>query len=650
MRVEEMAEKMGLPPQEALELLRQKGHDLQLPSDSIKDELASTLIESEKGKKQDPKTDEVSLKKIEIKPPIVVRHFATLMGLKPFQIISKLMQQGIFASVNQNLRENIATSIAKDFGFELSIRHRGDETPRKPTKKLAVEDPGKLETRPPIVCVLGHVDHGKTTLLDTLRKSKIASGEAGGITQHIGAYQLEHKGRKITFLDTPGHAAFSKMRERGAQLNDVAILVVAGDDGFKPQTDEALKFLQEAKVVPVVAINKMDAKGADEDKVKKQMQERGITSEDWGGTVLCNKISALKNEGIEGLLESLLLQADLLELKANFSAKAKGIVVESQLESGKGPTATVIVQQGTLKVGDIIVSGRAFCRIRALLNEQGEKIQQAPPSTPARLLGFSCVPQVGESFHKALGEKEARKEAEEAANLMKTGPHPQTEDKAALPTTAEDLMKAIHKQEEKVLKIVVKADTQGSLEAVIDLLKSIQSQRVSLEIIDASLGLVSKKDIELAHSFSACLAAFHTTLEPGVLAQSKNQNVPLIRHDIIYKLLETIREAMSALIEPEYREERLGRLNIRAVFPVLKGQAAGCVVSEGLVKKGALARLLHKGKTKHEGKIITLKRFKEEVNQVRLGLECGLQIATCKNYTIGDEIIILEKVAWRPPL
>ena len=357
-----------------------------------------------------------------IKPPIVVREFANFIGLKPFQLISELMEMGIFASMNQTIDEEVARKIAKLKGFELEIKHRGEKVEAAaPKKKVVVDENDEkfLKPRFPVVCILGHVDHGKTTCLDTIRNANVVDGEAGGITQHVGAYQVEHKNQKITFLDTPGHAAFSKIRERGANLTDVSVLVVAADDGFMPQTDEALKFAQRAQGTLLVAINKMDSKGADQEKVKTQMQERSIPSEDWGGEVVTVPISALKGDGVDDLLDMILLQAELMELKANPEALSGGVIIEARQEVGRGPTATVIVQKGTLKIGDAIHCGSVYCKVKAMIDDQGEQIKQALPSTPVNILGWSGVPESGGIFACSKNEREARREAEDFEQLSK---------------------------------------------------------------------------------------------------------------------------------------------------------------------------------------------------------------------------------------
>ncbi|HYD84037.1 MAG TPA: translation initiation factor IF-2, partial [Opitutus sp.] len=364
------------------------------------------------------------IKTIHIKPPIVVRDFATALGLKPFRLISELNQAGGFASMNSNIDEAVAVKVAEKHGFILEIKHRGDPAVQQAQKdkkeKKPEEDESKfLEPRPPVVCILGHVDHGKTSLLDAIRKANVAAGEAGGITQHIGAYQIEFNGRKITFLDTPGHAAFSKMRARGAEVTDIAVLVVAADDGFMPQTDEALKHAQNAKVALIVAVNKMDVKGANIEQVKGQMQQRNIAPEDWGGETITVPVAAIKGQGIDNLLEMILLQADVLELKANPKAEASGVVIESQVDVGRGPLATVIVQRGTLRVGDALVCGPNYARVRALFNDKGENLKEAPPATPVRVIGWSGTPDSGAIFRAVKNAREAEKLAEEAQHQLR---------------------------------------------------------------------------------------------------------------------------------------------------------------------------------------------------------------------------------------
>lgn len=594
---------------------------------------------------------------IRCKPLIIVRDFAVLLGLKPFRLISELMEMGIFASMNQTIDEQVAIRIAKKHGFELEVQHRGEPTPQaqpqvvKKVKEepVKVDDTKFLKPRPPIVCVLGHVDHGKTTLLDTIRKTNVVTGEAGGITQHIGAYQVTHHDHKITFIDTPGHAAFSKMRQRGAELTDIAVLVVAADDGFKPQTDEALKFAQKAGVPIVVAINKMDAQGANIDRVKQQLQERNIAPEDWGGETLCTPISALKGTNIDTLLELILLQAEISELKANPDCPAEGVIVESQIEVGRGPTASAIIQKGTLKIGDNLICGGAYCKVRALMDDKGERLKTALPSTPVKILGWTDVPEAGIIFTTVKNEKEAKLKAEEYAHKSKLDSlTPAKQEKMNL----QNLLDAIAVAKEKTLKVIIKADVHGSVEALSASLEAIQSNKIKLEIIYGDVGLINNNDVKNANVSDAVIVGFNTKFETGTAAQAKHEGVQIIQHNIIYELIDRIKDFMTEMLEPELRENKLGAAETRQVFAVAKGAVAGCMVTEGKLIRDSLARILRGKKPEpiHQGKIITLKRFKEDANEVRAGYECGVQISGFNDYQPGDILECFEIQKIRPSL
>ena len=434
---------------------------------------------------------------IHFKPPVVVRDFATVLGLRPFQLISELMQMGIFASITQALDEGVATKVAEKHGFLLEVKHRADpavqqQALKERDKKKPEEDEARdLAPRPPVVVILGHVDHGKTTLLDSIREANVAGGEAGGITQHIGAYQIVHNDRKITFLDTPGHAAFTKMRARGAAVTDIAVLVVAADDGFMPQTDEALQHAQSAKVALIVAVNKMDVKGANLDQVKAQMQQRSIAPEDWGGETITVPVSAVKGTGIKDLLEMILLQADVLELKANPKADAAGVIIESQVDVGRGPVATVIVQRGTLKIGDALVCGPFWAKVRAMFDDQGKPLKEAPPSTPVRVVGWSGTPESGAAVRAVKNAREAESLAEDELHRLKK------EGSVFTPkeTSVEQLFANIAATQQRNLKLIIKTDVFGSAEAVRNILEGIKTTKVQLEIVSAEVGLVTKNDV-----------------------------------------------------------------------------------------------------------------------------------------------------------
>jgi translation initiation factor IF-2 len=593
-------------------------------------------------------TIEGGVKIIHLKPPVIVRDFAVALGLKPFKLISELNQIVGFASMNSTIDEPVAQKVAEKYGFLLDIKHRGDVAQQQAQKdkvKLAqpVEDEEKnLVPRPPVACILGHVDHGKTSLLDAIRKANVAAGEAGGITQHIGAYQVEFNGRKITFLDTPGHAAFTKMRSRGANGADVAILVVAADDGFMPQTDEALKIAlavreQHAeKVALIVAVNKMDVKGANLDQVKAQMQQRGIAPEDWGGETITVPVSALKGTGINELLEMILLQADVLELKANPKAEAAGVVIESQVDVGRGPVATVIVQRGTLRIGDAIVCGPHWAKVRAMFDDQARPLKEAPPSTPVRVVGWSGTPESGATFKAAKNAREAENLAEEESHRLKQV----TTVAAAVPkdVSVESLFANIAANQQKALKVIIKTDVFGSAEAVRQVLEGIKSTKVALEIVSAEVGLVTKNDVIMAGAAGATVLGFNTKLENGVTPLAKHHGVRIESFAIIYELGDKVREMMADLLDPDIKEIKLGAAEVRATFPLAKGFVAGCLVTEGKINRGAAARLRRGREIVHQGKVATLKRFKDDANEVRAGLECGIKLDDFNGYQAGDVI------------
>ncbi|MGC6455437.1 MAG: translation initiation factor IF-2 [Coraliomargaritaceae bacterium] len=596
------------------------------------------------------------LKVVHLKPPIIVRDFAVEIGLKPFKLISELMEMGIFASMNQTIEESTAHTLAERHGCRLEIHHRGEDTQsaKKKAEAVDVDDPKYLKERPPVVCILGHVDHGKTTLLDTIRKTNVTSGEAGGITQHIGAYQIEHSGQKITFIDTPGHAAFSMMRARGANVTDVAVLVIAADDAFKPQTDEALKFAQQANNSIVVAINKMDAKGANIDRVKQQMQEKGIAPEDWGGETVTVAVSALNGTHIDDLLDMILLQAEVLELKANPDCPASGIIVESQIEQGRGPTASVIVDKGTLKKGDALLCGDVYCRVKSLLDDKGQILKSAPPSTPVKVLGWSAVPSAGDRFTTEKNEKAARRLAEEVAYQRKRDASAKedanTEGSSGAPTV-DDLFAAIESKQKKCLRVIVKSDVHGSAEALANALTEIESDKVDLDIIHVGVGNITKNDVNLASAGGCCIVGFNVRLDNGVQGIAKHHDIRIIQHEIIYELLDQVEEEMVGLLDAELTEKKLGAAEIRQVFPTGKGRyVAGCMVTEGTINRSKIARLIRGGEVMHESAVDTLRRFKDDVKEVRAGYECGINVEGYNDYQEGDIIECFAIEESRPSL
>lgn len=610
----------------------------------------------------DSKAVEAEKRVIHAKPPIVVRDFAIEIGLKPFKLISELMEMGIFASMNQTIEEAVAQQIAQRHGFTLEIHHRGETqnekgTAKKKSEKVSADDPRFLKPRPPIVCILGHVDHGKTTLLDTIRKASVTDGEAGGITQHIGAYQVEHNDRKITFLDTPGHAAFTNMRARGANVTDIAVLVIAADDSFKPQTEEALRLAKEANNSIVVAINKIDSKGANVDKVKQQMQEKGIAPEDWGGETITVEISALKGTNIDELLDMVLLQSEVLELSANPDCPPVGTVIEAQIEEGRGATASVIIERGTLKKGDVLICGEAYCKVKSLTDENGKALEKAPPATPVKVIGWSKVPTSGKKFSTLKNEKAAKKAATEATAKRKleesATPERSDDKKGARKVTVDDLFAAIAQQKKRCLNVIVKSDVHGSTEALANSLEEIHSDKVDLRIISRGVGHISKSDVALASASEedVTIVGFNVRLDNGVQSQAKHHNVRIIQHEIIYELIDQVKDCMAELLEPESKEKKLGVAEVRQVFGISKHRkVAGCMVTEGTINRMRKATLVRDGKTIHEGKIDTLKRFKDDVKEVRAGFECGINIEGYDDYQEGDTIECIEVEKIRPSL
>jgi len=592
------------------------------------------------------------IRTVQVKPPIVVRDFAVALGLKPFKLISELMEMGIFASMNQSIEEPVATELAEKHGVILEIKHRGDATAttseKKQEEKKEVDESLLLEPRPPVTCILGHVDHGKTSLLDRIRSANVVAGEAGGITQHIGAYQIEESGHKITFIDTPGHAAFNEMRARGANVTDVAILVVAADDGFMPQTDEALKHIRNAGVTPIVAINKIDTKGANIDRVKTQMQERNLMAEDWGGETITVPVSAVRGDGMDTLIEMILLQADLLELKANPKKPASGVIIEAQMEIGRGPTATVIVQSGTLKVGNTLVCGPNYTKVKAMFDEHGKPVKSAGPSTPVRVIGWSGTPECGQIFETVKNERMAKRIAEERAIEIRK--QQGVVEPADVPQTAENLFAAMATARKKVLRLILKGDVYGSVEAIDTVLRDIKSDKVSLEIIQGEVGLISKNDVLIASASDAFIVGFNVRLENGVSALAKHHGVAIHQYRIIYELVDEVRNMMADLLEPESRETKVGAAEVRQVFEISRGRVAGCLVIEGRVVQDSRARVRRKGKVEVETRIETIRRVKDEVKEVRAGTECGIHLLDYSNYEPGDLIECYDIETFRASL
>ncbi|HOX02068.1 MAG TPA: translation initiation factor IF-2 [Candidatus Paceibacterota bacterium] len=584
---------------------------------------------------------------ITMKPPIVVRMLAELLKRKPYQLIGDLIELGVFANVNQTIEETIAQRLCAKYGFrfQLERRDRGGgmvhtpQPPRPPQISAVDERPEDLKPRPPVITIMGHVDHGKTTLLDVIRKSNVVATEAGGITQHIGAYTIffPHPERpkeiqQITFLDTPGHAAFSAMRARGANVTDLVILVVAANDGVMPQTHEAISHAKAAGVPILVAVNKCDHPHANPGRVRQQLQEHGLICEEWGGNTIFVDVSALAKTGIDKLLSMILLQAEMLELKANPKRPAQGNVIESGLAAG-GPTATVLVRKGTLKQGDMVLCGPCYGKARALVNQEGKRVPSAGPSVAVQLLGLNGVPDAGVEFSVVENEKDARDLANERAAALRNF------DLDMRPkVTFENLFATLASGAAKVLKVVVKGDAQGSVEAIVEALKKIEATKVTLEIIHAAVGIITESDVQMASASRAIIIGFHTRIDSAAAELAKREGVEIKLYSIIYELIDQVKDAMAGLLEPIVEEVFLGSAEVRKIFELSKGGCvAGSIVTSGRVVKGR-CRVLRRKDRLFEGAIASLRRFQDEVSEVRSGMECGLRLDGFTSFQPGDVI------------
>ncbi len=590
---------------------------------------------------------------ITIKPPIVVRALAEALKQKPFAIIAELMKLKVMATVNQSIDEKIAAQVCAHYGFkfEAEKRAKGEGVVHTTEKKveLDIDDkPEDLQPRAPVVTIMGHVDHGKTSLLDVIRKANVAAGESGGITQHIGAYTIAvpHPERKnelaqITFLDTPGHAAFSSMRARGANVTDIVVLVVAANDGVMPQTLEALAHAKAAKVPILVAVNKIDHPNANSLRVRQQLQEKGLVPDDWGGDTIFVECSAVTKVGVDKLLEMILLQADLLELKANPNRNAKGNVIESGVSPG-GPTATVLVRKGTLHLGDVVICGEFYGKVRALINEEGQRLKEAGPSVAVSVLGLNGVPEAGWEFSSVDDEKAARVLAEERAQEAKSQ---DLENRSKV--TLENLFASLEAASSKVLRVVVKADTQGSVEAIVEALKKIESDKVSMEVLHSDVGTITENDVALASASKAVILGFHTRLDSTAAEKAKHAGVQVKLYAIIYELIDQVKDSMAGLLDPDLKDTVVGSAEVRQIFELSKGiPVAGCMVTAGRIVRGKV-RVRRKKDIIYEGVTQSLRRFQDEANEVRMGMECGIRIEGFGEFQVGDaiECYAVEKIA-----
>jgi translation initiation factor IF-2 len=617
------------------EILRRIDQTLAEIEDSGPDirEIIKKRKKKERQEKEEKKIEQIERekKKIKVAEFITVNELANIIGVPASEIIKKCLNLGLVVSINQRLDFDTITLIASDYGFEVE---RAEEY----LEDIIEEEPDRpedLEPRPPVVTIMGHVDHGKTTLLDYIRQSNIVAGEAGGITQHIGAYQVTlPNGKQITFIDTPGHEAFTAMRARGAQVTDIVVLVVAADDAVMPQTVEAINHALAANVPIIVAINKIDKPEANPDKIKQQLAERGILVEDWGGKYQCVEISAKYGKNVDLLLEKILLEAEIMDLKANPKKKARGVVIESKLDKGRGPIGTVLVQNGTLKIGDPFVAGTTFGRVRAMFDERGNRVEVAKPSTPVQVIGFDNLPEAGDSFVVVEDEKTAREIANRRSQLKREQRFRQLR-----AVSLDKLSEQIKEGKVKELPIIIKADVNGSVEALSDSLMKLSNEEVKVRIIHRAVGAISESDVLLAQASGAIIIGFNVRPTSAAKKLAESENVEIRLYNIIYNVINDVKSALEGMLEPEKREEILGTAEVRETFKIAKvGTVAGCFVTEGKILRNARARLIRNGIVIYDGKIASLKRFKDDVKEVEAGLECGIALENYNDIKVGDII------------
>jgi len=582
---------------------------------------------------------------IELPASIVIRDLAQVVGKSPIDLIKKLMSNGVMATINQSVDFDTAAIVVAEYGFEAIPEVIEDvkvETGEVPLwrRTIAGEDESKLKPRPPVVTILGHVDHGKTSLLDAIRQTDVAAGEAGGITQHIGAYQVEKKGRLITFLDTPGHAAFTQMRARGAQGADIVILVVAADDGVMPQTKEAIAHAKAARVPIIVALNKIDKANANPDRVKQQLAEQELVPDEWGGNTMVVPVSAKQKQGIDDLLEGILLVADSMDIRANPQGKVIGTVIEAELDKSKGVMATLLVQNGTLESGSIVVAGTAHGKLRALSDFRGKPVKKAGPATPVAVMGLSDVPSAGDLFQIVVSEKEARIIVTQRLEAAKT--QAQVKKKVSL----EDLFANVQAGEAKGLNLIVKADVQGSLDPIVTELNKLGQGEIGIKILYSETGNIGDNDIMLASASHAIIIGFNVQADVSARRLAEKEGVDIRLYEIIYRMTEDIEKALKGMLEPEVKEKIIGRAQVLAVFSASKfGKVAGCRVTDGELRRNAKVRLYRGTDLVYEGDMGSLRHEKDDVKEIKQGYECGVGFKSFSDIQVGDQLIcyILEQ-------
>ncbi len=633
-RVYQIAEKLGMSNEDVIEDVIAKLKELEISAENENSEIENDDVEllvelvGEEAVTHDGPT-------VTITGKLTVQEIANALDVSASEVIMKLMKMGTMASINQEVSEEIASLVVKEYGYTLLTSTEDEEEEQLEIDALMEIEEDKEEDllpRPPVVTVMGHVDHGKTSLLDAIRSTNVTRGEAGGITQHIGASEVSVNGQKIVFLDTPGHEAFTSMRARGAQVTDIAILVVAADDGIMPQTVEAINHAKAAEVPLIVAINKIDKPDANPDKVKQELADQGLLVEDWGGDVIAVPVSARQKTGIDTLLEMILLVSEMEELKANPNKRAVGTVIEAQLDKGRGPVATVLVQGGTLNVGDPIVAGLASGKVRAMINSKGKRVKAAGPSTAVEILGLSEVPQGGDQFVAVPSDKIARSVAEKRQQIAR-----EEMLKSNQRMSLDDFFSQMNEGDVKDLNIVIKADVQGSAQAVKQSLEKLSNEEVAVRVIHCGVGAVNESDVMLATASNAIIIGFNVRPVPGAEEVAKKENVDIRTYTIIYKAIEDVQAAMTGMLDPEYKDEDTGKAEVRETFKISGvGTIAGCYVTTGKIFRGGKARIVRDGIIIHDGEIAALRRFKDDVKEVNSGYECGLSFVNYNDLKEGD--------------
>ncbi len=643
--IKELYEEQKKEAAEKTEIIEE--YESKINEDISKQQRKNSKMRKGSNKRVEEKADETPDEVIEMEETIVVKDLADKLKKPVVEVIRALIFQGVMASVNQEIDFNTASKLIESFGSIAVLKEQniGDVAEEQEDEIDALEDEAseaKETKRPPIVTVMGHVDHGKTSLLDAIKKSKVTATEAGGITQHIGAYTVDVNGERITFLDTPGHEAFTSMRARGAQVTDIVILVVAADDGIMPQTVEAINHCKAAEVPMIIAINKMDKESANPDRVKQELTEYGLVAEDWGGDTICVPVSAHTKEGLDSLLEMITINAEMLELKADANRRAKGTVIEAKLDKGRGPVASILVQNGTLKSGDSIIVGTTYGRIRAMIDDKGNNTKEAGPSMPVEILGLSEVPAAGDRFTVVRDEKTARIMAESRKEKIRQE-HFQTSNRVSM----ENLYNQLQEGKVKELSVIVKADVQGSAEAVKQSIEKLSTDNVKVRVIHGAVGAITETDVSLAYASNAIIIGFNVRPDNNAIAVAERDNVEIKTYRIIYDALDDIKSAMIGMLDPEYKEVVIGRCEARQVYKISNvGTIAGCYVLNGKIARNCKVRVLRDGIVITESTLASLKRFKDDVKEAAAGYECGLSVDKFNDVKEGDIIegYIMEEI------